>query len=652
MRDEVLIKVHKAIAESELIRAVASIRRDNGKSLVLGDLPLRPLYRDEIARLESQGNSSQDWSRVRVVDGFDWRRIRHSSFHGDVLLGRCTRQVRLTEGFELPAGIYGSTLCNCVIGNDALIRDVKLLAGYVVADGAMLLDCGAVTCDAGTTFGNGGAVSLGIENGGREVAIYAEIDVDSAAEVARSRIRKNFLDAYRHAVADYTAQVSSSRGYIGHAAVVRSTPTVRNTYVGACAVIDGATLVVDNALLSDAEQPVRIESGACVSGSILQWGSSVRTLAIVERSVLTERSHVDRHGMVKNSLLGPNTHVAEGEVTASLVGPFVSMHHQSLLISTLWPEGRGNVSYGANVGANHTSKAPDQECWAGEGTFFGLGVNIKFPVDLSQAPYTVVASGVTLLPQKVLFPFSLINTPATVHAGLSPAYNEIIPAWLLTDNLCAVKRTESKFRARNQARRAQFDFRIFRPATVDLMRAACRRLQAVRAEREFYTERDIEGLGKNFMLEVHRKAAIESYRFFVKYYALMALKDELEASLCDDELNGLLHAPSGKRDWEHARQILRNELGIQDVLDALRQLPDMLDKIAQAVEQSKAKDDERGARIIDDYEQAHIPAVGEPFVLQVKQETSQLQREIEAIMERLAGRRQAPKGTRHQRVTV
>src|SRR5438093_5611883 len=115
--------------------------------------------------------------------------------------------------------------------------------------------------------------------------------------------------------------------------------------------------------------------------------------------------------MVTASISGPNSGVAEGEVTASLLGPFVGFHHQALLIAALWPEGKGNVGYGANVGSNHTSKAPDQEFWPGEGTFFGLGVNIKFPADFSRAPYSIIASGVATLPQRVTFPFSLLNNP-------------------------------------------------------------------------------------------------------------------------------------------------------------------------------------------------------------------------------------------------
>jgi hypothetical protein len=89
--------------------------------------------------------------------------------------------------------------------------------------------------------------------------------------------------------------------------------------------------------------------------------------------------------------------------------------------------------YGANVGSNHTSKAPDQEIRPGEGVFFGLGTCIKFPANYQRSPYTVIATGVCALPQKVEFPFALINTPGESITGLSPAINEISPGWLLSD---------------------------------------------------------------------------------------------------------------------------------------------------------------------------------------------------------------------------
>jgi hypothetical protein len=61
----------------------------------------------------------------------------------------------------------------------------------------------------------------------------------------------------------------------------------------------------------------------------------------------------------------------------------------------------------------------------------------------------------------------------------------------------------------------------------------------------------------------------------------------------------------------------------------------MLEEIARNVERSKAKDDERGARIIDDYANAHIEAARDPFVRQTWEETRKLQGEVVALLQPL-----------------
>ena len=74
-----------------------------------------------------------------------------------------------------------------------------------------------------------------------------------------------------------------------------------------------------------------------------------------------------------------------------------------------------------------------------------------------------------------------------------------------------------------------------------------RRLEAVSPPREVYTDRHIDGLGKNFLVESNRRGAVESYHFFIRYYALRGLKDRL-ACLVRDGWRGpvdqLLHTPS------------------------------------------------------------------------------------------------------------
>src|SRR5207237_4062361 len=122
--------------------------------------------------------------------------------------------------------------------------------------------------------------------------------------------------------------------------------------------------------------------------------------------------------------------------------------------------------------------------------------------------YTVVASDTVLGPQKVLFPFSLIRPAAQTPPGVPAGRNELIPAWVLSDNLYAVQRAQAKCRARNRASRHAFEFDVFRPESVDRMRDACGRLDAVGVVREVYTDRELNGLGKNFLTEAHRVRAL------------------------------------------------------------------------------------------------------------------------------------------------
>ena len=222
-----------------------------------------------------------------VADGFNWRAC---SLH---LLGDVVQRFDwwlTVAGQELNSGIYHSTMANCVIGNDVLVRDVRLLANYVVERDTVLLDCGRITCDPTTSFGNGAILPIGIETGGRELPIYAEIDIDVAAAISGNRHHPEDLARYGSVVADYATRACCGKGIIEHDAVICHTPQVCNTYVGPHARIG------DRRSIAPARgEPVHIDSGAGCE-SLLQWGSRVSTLAVVERSVLTEHSHVDRQG--------------------------------------------------------------------------------------------------------------------------------------------------------------------------------------------------------------------------------------------------------------------------------------------------------------------------------------------------------------------
>lgn len=626
-KSQLLRALREAVRTSELIVLPARPMRYWVKG------PLRPVGKDLGTALAQNGNVCSDWSKVRVAAGFDPSRVRNCVFEGAVVIGKFDAMAEVSPCVKVPTGLSASRITNCVIADNALVADTKLLANYLVGKKAVVFANGIVAANPPCVFGTGQVLPVALETGGREVEVYAEITVGVAARIATSRRDASLLESYHKLLEDYLSKIGGERGFIGEAAVVRNCPTIRDTFVGPHAVLDGVTLVENCAVLSNAEEQTRVEGGALVKNSILQWGCHVSSMTIVQDSVLCEHSSAERHGKVTESILGPNTSIGEGEVTASLVGPFVGFHHQSLLIAAYWPEGKGNVAYGANVGSNHTSRLPDQEIRPGEGNFFGLGTNIKFPSDFSRAPYSIIATGATTLPQKVTFPFSLINTPTARIANIPPAFNEIVPGWVLARNIFMVKRNENKYIKRNKARRFKFDAEALRPEIVDMMLHARKTLTKV-GGREVYTGKDIPGLGKNYLAEANRTAAVETYTFYIQYYALTGLLRELQQIIARGGkiASDFLRTRSSNRRWEHERKILLRELADNDLRRSLRLLADMEKKIAHDILEAKRKDNIRGERIIPDYADAHPPAEEDSFVKEILRLAESRRKEIGRLL--------------------
>jgi len=216
--------------------------------------------------------------------------------------------------------------------------------------------------------------------------------------------------------------------------------------------------------------------------------------------------------------------------------------------------------------------------------------------------------------------------------GISPAYNEIFPAWVLSDNIYTVRRNEGKYRKRNKARRTQFIFDIFRPDIVEMMLKAREILSSVPKKKDIYLDRDIRGIGKNYLLEKNRTRAIETYSFYIRYYALKGLKRVLDnlsdvtKKISESSFRKALSNPQ----WEYEKKILKNE-GLLDtkLKQNMEELLSMEKKIAEDTEESKTKDDKRGNRIIKDYSSAHKPAPEDSFVKQTWEEYKILKEEIE-----------------------
>jgi len=215
---------------------------------------------------------------------------------------------------------------------------------------------------------------------------------------------------------------------------------------------------------------------------------------------------------------------------------------------------------------------------------------------------------------------------------------------VLSDNIFSIKRNEGKYIKRNNAKRTQFVFEVFRPDIVDLMIEARKRLSSVPAVPAVpsvplvYTDKDIKGLGKNYMFEESRKSGITAYTFYIKYYALKGFVrklKELVTAKKTSQIAKVITTQTACKRWEHERAVLQAEFTERDIPVLLQQFADMTIKIAQDVEESKAKDDHRGVRVIPDYAEAHEAAKDNSFVKETNKEAEAVKKEINALIAKL-----------------
>jgi NDP-sugar pyrophosphorylase family protein len=619
-----------------------SLRRlERGKKSVLFGDSCRSLTDKEVAVLKAQGNRCTDWDQVRAAYGFMTEHIFDSVFSGKCVLGIFHgRGKRVGKSVELPSGIYKSNVINSEIGSDCLVSNTALLSNYIVKENAVIYQTQAMMGSGDTVFGNGTDIAVGPETGGRNVHSFAEITIPIAEAVATRRGDTAFQEAYRDFIRRYSEQCRMPFGVVEGGCLIWNTKKIEDVFFDKGVILDGADLVKNCTLLGTDKESTEISHGAVLKDTCVQWGSTITTGAVVEKCIITEHTLVERHAIVTHSIIGPNSVVGEGEITSSLVGPFIASHHQSLLIAAVWPGGKGNVGYGANVGSNHTSRVPDQEIHCGEGMFFGLGVNVKFPANFTDAPYTLIATGVSTMPQRVKFPFSLINTPSGYSPDIPPAYNEILPGWVLTNNIYMVKRNEEKFRERDLARRTRIHSEIFRAEIVDKMIQGRNLLDGVKKIQAFYTDEQISGVGKNILTEENRKKGLEAYGLYIEYYVLKGLMKETEKWILGNRGRKAVSVYRLKTKdtlWEHQRKILLAEgLDTRSCQENLERLVLIQERIAGDVKQCKEKDRLRGITVIPDYQEVATSVSSDPIIKGVEEETKQLRKTVSDLLMKIS----------------
>lgn len=503
----------------------------------LAQLPgTRSLTPAETDQLTGQGCTASDWSGIRITDTApqnsldSLQNITNTSFSGTVVLNwQHTHEppsaARETPADSLPDGIHNCRLHNCCIAATATAIDCPLLSGVLLGDHSLAFNSciGSIRTTPGSEnslpFGIGTPLELLNE---AAPSMYLLRPTDTLPEIT-SLLDDDNANAASTSDAGFPA-LPAGLSILARQAAILHTSCADDIYLDPGCSIHNATEVTSAVLLSTLTVetsgtrsiPSSIGSGSIVRRSALQPGSRIDTQARVFSSLILETGGAESSALIKNSIIGPGSVIAQGEVTASIAGPLIGQHHQSLLIAADWRHGLGNIGYGANVGSNHSSRLADKSILIGEGCFFGLDSAIQFPTRLDEAPYTIIATSTVLPPQRISLPFSLIIPGHDRNRGI----NRIIPAWTLHSNLFSVMRNWHKYQARHTALLHHLNPFPMRKTHRSRMQHSIDQLKQLTAEhpnQTAFTSQELPGLGANILYQKDIQPAIAAYSEAIQF---------------------------------------------------------------------------------------------------------------------------------------
>ncbi|MGQ9615000.1 MAG: DUF4954 family protein [Spirochaetota bacterium] len=310
----------------------------------------RYLTLDEINILKKNCCSAENWEHVLVKNGFTPERLQNVRFGGTVQLGVFDKSIEIEKDLFRPSGITNTYLYNCTIGDNVYIANVYNLLNYDIESGVIIENVNSIMVDTITSFGNGIAINVINEGGGREILIYDKMSAQIAYLMATYRHDREFIKNLTKMIQNYAQSKKSTRGAILTGSRISHCSIIRNVYVGEYAQINGALLLEEGTIASCKEDPVIIGAGVNAREFIIQSGSIIDGGAIISRCFVGQAVKIGRQFSAENSAIFANSECFHGEVCSIFGGPYTVTHHKStLLIAGLFS------FYNAGSGTNQSN---------------------------------------------------------------------------------------------------------------------------------------------------------------------------------------------------------------------------------------------------------------------------------------------------------
>ena len=598
---------------------------------------------------------------------------------------------KIDDWLRIPPGIHSNIFISDSIIDIRTCRVYRnsFISRTYIGSKTVLMNCGHISTNGDININSNSncfgrlEISVGAESGGgRPLVLTAEstmIDVTQQLVQACDGMKITNNDDDDDDTSTKLFSRSLAFNVLSSGSMIRDTATVKNVYLYRSSIIEAACSVINATLLPSAQ----ITNSSTVSNVLMQWKATITDNSKINNVLMMEHSHCGPSSIMESTVMGPDSHASAGEVHASIIGPQTNAHHQSLLIGVLWPLGRGNVAYGANVGSNHTGRLPDQECTVGEGIFWGLNCIVKFPIDLTLSPYSMIAAGTKLSPQRIGMPFSLI-VESSVHCPAQQQkqqWNDIIPGWVIQHSPYTLIRNDKKYITRRKASRHAFytGWNIFRPSTIERCRVARSILQS--SIENSIPLQDVSGIGECRLTLRARDVGIKAYEDCIHLYALQGLMSWLDNTCSkkhtrtnNDEMSSFVFRAvqdefmtkqtttiispvlsstavewpsvpwdvndSSNNEWEYQRNILLEEFSSKEVMKydvawlrlLLEKLQHLEYNFAERVAKSKRRDDVRGAATIPGYADNHVAAELDSVIIDAKKKAEETEQFVQNFL--------------------
>lgn len=350
----------------------------------------RQLTTEEIKRLEQQGCSAEDWTKVLVDENFSTDHVRHTHFEG------------LVE-----------------IGGDVSISHVGLIKNIVIEGKVEICRVNEITCDKwidtslareGITVGNeAGEPNIHFTLSPNEQLDWLNAHYPQYPHVDEFLLEEDEEDEEEDEDENDEDEDEDEDddtknppvAFIDDGATIRNCGTLRNVNISYCVHIEGAAHLEDGFIEEDAYVGTQVIAHKFFIGP----RTKVTDGAKLYHVITTNDCKIGKGFMAENCYFSHHCEMFCGEACAIFAGPHTVSHHKSTLLIG------GEFSFynaGSNTNqSNHAYKlGPVHHGTLARGSKTASGSHILWP--MQTAPFTMVMGKVKTHPDLSALPFSYV----------------------------------------------------------------------------------------------------------------------------------------------------------------------------------------------------------------------------------------------------